>query len=242
MGGYSEIDPEFQPIALDLQTAVIQGRRHDRWAIDKRPSGWRAVVIGERVLALLLLTSLMPLLVLAGVIVILLSRRCPLVAHARLGQNGKGIHVLKLRTMWSGVALKSGRSSYFVEYLRPEPAPKVKKRVDPRVTSAFAAFCRKYSIDELPQLWHVVRGDLALVGPRPLTADELIEHYGSRAGDILRVKPGLTGLWQIRGRSNLTYPQRRRLDLFLVRNWSLRLYAGILLATIPSVLTGKDAW
>jgi lipopolysaccharide/colanic/teichoic acid biosynthesis glycosyltransferase len=120
--------------------------------------------------------------------------------------------------------------------------PEIKVSADPRVTSAFAAFCRKYSVDEMPQLWHVVRGDLALVGPRPLTAEEIAEHYGSEAGEVLRVKPGLTGLWQVRGRSNLTYPERRRLDLFLVRNWSFRLYADILLATIPSVLSGKGAW
>jgi len=69
-----------------------------------------------------------------------------------------------------------------------------------------------------------------------------IRHYGAAASEVRRVKPGLTGVWQIRGRSNLTYRQRRRLDLFLVRNWSFGLYAAILLATIPSVLTGKDAW
>jgi lipopolysaccharide/colanic/teichoic acid biosynthesis glycosyltransferase len=242
LGGYTEIDPEFQPIALDLQSAVVQGWKHSRWAIDERPAGWNAVMIGERVLALLLLAALLPFLTMAGVIVVLLSRRCPLVAHARVGRNGKEIRVLKLRTMWSGAASKPGPFRYFVEDLRREPVPEVKKSDDPRVTSAFAAFCRSYSIDELPQLWHVVRGDLALVGPRPLTADELIEHYGAAASEVLRVKPGLTGLWQVRGRSYLTYPQRRRLDLFLVRNWSFRLYAGILLATIPSVLTGKDAW
>jgi lipopolysaccharide/colanic/teichoic acid biosynthesis glycosyltransferase len=199
-------------------------------------------MFGERVFALLIFVTLLPFLIVAGVVVVLLSRRCPLVAHARVGRNGKSIRVLKLRTMWSGAASQPGPSRYLIEHLRREPVLDVKKSDDPRVTSAFAAFCRRYSIDELPQLWHVVRGDLALVGPRPLTADELIEHYGAAASEVLRVKPGLTGLWQVRGRSYLTYPQRRRLDLFLVRNWSFRLYAGILLATVPRVLTGKDAW
>jgi lipopolysaccharide/colanic/teichoic acid biosynthesis glycosyltransferase len=241
LGGYSEIDPEFQAIALDPRTAVIQGWRRRRWAMDNRSPGWNAVVVGERVFALLLLAALLPVLIVAGAVVILLSRRGPLVAHARVGRNGKEIRVLKLRTMWSGAARKPGPFRPFLENLRREPVPEVKRSEDPRVTSAFAAFCRRYSIDELPQLWHVVRGDLALVGPRPLTADELIDHYGAAAGEVLRVKPGLTGLWQVRGRSCLTYPQRRRLDLFLVRNWSVRLYARILLATIPSVLTGKGA-
>ena len=178
----------------------------------------------------------------AGIVVVMLSRRSPLVAHARVGRNGDAIRVLKVRTMWSGGAPIPGPCRSLVEDLRREPVREVKKSEDPRVTSAFAAFCRKYSIDELPQLWHVVRGDLALVGPRPLTAEELMEHYGAAAGEVLRVKPGLTGLWQVRGRSHLTYPQRRRLDLFLVRNWSFRLYAGIFLATLPRVLMGKDAW
>ena len=242
VGGYSEIDPEFQPMGLDLQTTVIKGWTHDRWRTSERPAAWSVVMFGERVFALLTFATLLPFLIVAGVVVVLLSRRCPLVAHARVGRNGKEIRVLKLRTMWSGAASKPGPCGYFVEHLRREAVPEVKKSNDPRVTSAFAAFCRKHSIDELPQLWHVVRGDLALVGPRPLTADEIIEHYGAAASEVLRVKPGLTGLWQIRGRSNLTYRQRRRLDLFLVRHWSFRLYAGILLATIPSVLTGKGAW
>lgn len=242
MGGYPEIDPEFQAIALDRQTTVIQGWQRRRWAIEELSPWWNAVTIGERFLALVLLVAVLPVLIVAGAVVVLFSRRCPLVAHARVGRNGKEIRVLKVRTMWSGAASQPSPFRPFVEDLRREPVREIKKSEDPRVTSAFAAFCRKYSIDELPQLWHVVRGDLALVGPRPLTADELVEHYGEAASEVLRVKPGLTGLWQVRGRSHLTYPQRRRLDLFLVRNWSFRLYARILLATLPSVLTGKDAW
>jgi lipopolysaccharide/colanic/teichoic acid biosynthesis glycosyltransferase len=83
---------------------------------------------------------------------------------------------------------------------------------------------------------------MSLVGPRPMTAEELLEHYGRDAAKVLRVKPGLTGLWQIRGRSSLSHRRRRKLDLFLVRKASVRLYLAILLATIPRVFTGKDAW
>lgn len=109
------------------------------------------------------------------------------------------------------------------------------------MTSPFAAFCRRYSLDELPQLWHVLRGEMALIGPRPLTLRELDIYYGSDAECVLSVRPGLSGLWQVRGRSRLPYPHRRRLDLFLVRNWSLGLYLKILLLTLPRVLAGKDA-
>jgi lipopolysaccharide/colanic/teichoic acid biosynthesis glycosyltransferase len=113
---------------------------------------------------------------------------------------------------------------------------------DPRVTSRFAAFCRRYSIDELPQLWHVIRGDMALIGPRPLTSEEIVTFYGPDADRLLLVRPGLTGLWQVNGRSRLTLEERRRLDLFMLENWSLRLYLEILQATVPCVLSGRNAW
>src|SRR5581483_9413341 len=149
----------------------------------------------------------------------------------------------KLRTMWDRRAASLTRLS-LIERLTPEPkqAIEIKAALDPRVTSRFAGLFRRYSIDELPQLWHVVRGEMALVGPRPLTAVEIEAHYSSVATQILRMKPGISGLWQINGRSSLSYVQRRRLDLFLVRNWSLQLYLTILIRTIPTVLAGKNAW
>lgn len=113
---------------------------------------------------------------------------------------------------------------------------------DPRVRNAFAAFCRHFSIDELPQLWQVVVGDMALVGPRPLTYFELELHYGPYAAEVLTRKPGVSGLWQVRGRSQLSYRQRRRLDLFLVRRWSTGLYFRILGNTASAVLSGRGAW
>ena len=95
---------------------------------------------------------------------------------------------------------------------------------------------------ELPQLLHVVSGTMALVGPRPLTRREFELHYGKDSAEILTARPGLTGLWQVMGRSRLTYRQRRRLDLFLVRHPSVSLRARILLRTIPQVFEGKNAW
>jgi lipopolysaccharide/colanic/teichoic acid biosynthesis glycosyltransferase len=131
-----------------------------------------------------------------------------------------------------------------VEYLQPAPFhPLVAKaKDDPRVKSKFAAACRRYSIDELPQLWNVLTGDLSLVGPRPLTRAEIDVHYGENATELLSRRPGITGLWQVYGRSRLTYHQRRRLDLFMIRQWSLGLYFRIWLKTIPNVLLGKDAY
>jgi lipopolysaccharide/colanic/teichoic acid biosynthesis glycosyltransferase len=189
----------------------------------------------------LFLVVIFPALAAAALAIAFLSRRSPLIAHLRVGQHGRNIWVLKLRTMWqqrsSGCRLRP-----FIERLTGEEIPESKSQTDARVTSRFAAVCRKYSVDEWPQLWHVIRGEMALVGPRPLTAAELDRYYGSSTALLLSVKPGITGLWQVKGRSRLTYPQRRRLDLFLIHHRCLRLYARILNATIPRVVTGKDAW
>jgi lipopolysaccharide/colanic/teichoic acid biosynthesis glycosyltransferase len=121
------------------------------------------------------------------------------------------------------------------------PVPTSKRCADPRVKSRFAAFCRRHSLDELPQLYHVARGEMSLVGPRPITLAEHREYYGSSADEVLSVRPGLTGLWQVRGRSRLSYARRKRLDLLLVRRVSASLYFHILVRSIPSVLTGRDA-
>ena len=114
-----------------------------------------------------LLVLTFPLLFLVSLVIVVISGRSPLVAHQRVGRGGRFIWVLKLRTMWKGDAASK---SIFVHRLSPAEAPLVAPdRKHVRVTSRFAAFCRRYSVDELPQLWQVVRGDMSLVGPRPLT-------------------------------------------------------------------------
>jgi exopolysaccharide production protein ExoY len=202
---------------------------------------WRVVAIGERILASALMLLLLPALAAIAAITAALSRRSPFVAHCRVGQSGQTIWVLKLRTMWDGTA---SQRPALVERLPPGATqdfiPKTPK--DPRVKSQFAAACRRYSVDELPQLWHVIRGEMALIGPRPLTWEEIHRYYDSAQAEFLAKKPGISGLWQVRGRSRLTYRQRRRLDLFMIRQWSLRLYLKILFDTIPAVLIGRNAW
>ncbi len=169
-----------------------------------------------------------------------LSGRSPLIAHRRLGLNGEPFWVWKLRTMWDET--RSETPAGWIEYLKDTGVPVIKGAPDPRVTSRLAAFCRRYSVDELPQLLQVVTGKLSLVGPRPLTSQELDVFYGSDSREVLSVRPGLTGLWQVMGRNRLTYAQRRRLDLFLVRKWGLGLYLRILLRTPQRVFSGRDAW
>ena len=183
----------------------------------------------ERIIALAIFVLALPLLVLVGLVITVLARRSPILTHTRVGQFGNSFEMLKFRTMWG-------------DRVDHEPWNGIKPFEDPRIRSRFARFCRRYSIDEAPQLLHVMSGKMALVGPRPLTRDELERHYCDATVELLTVRPGLTGLWQVMGRSRLTYPQRRRLDLFLVRHQLVRFYAGILLRTIPQVITGKNAW
>ena len=174
----------------------------------------------------------------------MLSGRSPLIAHRRLGLNGEPFWTIKLRTMWEtgDDPPRARKTPGWIEYLTDTDVPTIKGAPDPRVTSRLAAFCRRYSVDELPQLLQVVTGRLSLVGPRPLTSQELDVYYGADRTEVLSVRPGLTGLWQVMGRNRLTYPQRLRLDLFFVRKRGLGLYLRILLRTPRRVFSGRDAW
>ena len=201
---------------------------------------WRTAIYAvEQIVTIIALIVLAPLLALLALTIWTMSRRSPLVAHLRVGQDGRPLWVLKFRTMW-GSADGPPRAR-LIEYIAARTCP-LKVAADPRVTSRFARLLRCYSIDELPQLIHIARGEMSLVGPRPITAPELDEYYGVHAAEVLTARPGLTGLWQIMGRNRLSYRQRLRLDLFLVRRCCVRLYLRVLWRTIPRVLSGRDAW
>ena len=199
---------------------------------------YKLLVSIERFGALIAVVVLSPLFVIVGCAIFCLSGLGPLVAHRRLGRFGVPFWMLKFRTMWDdpGAAEHS-----FIERLPDRKVPERKLGIDPRVSSRFAAFCRKHSLDELPQLLHVVRGEMSLVGPRPMTRAEWEKHYGAASAEVLNLRPGLSGLWQTRGRNRLTYRQRRRLDLFLARHYCLLLYMRILGQTVPRVIAGRDA-
>jgi lipopolysaccharide/colanic/teichoic acid biosynthesis glycosyltransferase len=194
----------------------------------------------EPLLAALCLICLLPFLVVLAFAIRVVSGASPLVAHRRVGRHGKTLWVYKFRTMWPN-GTPARKPGFFVEKV-PDDKPKLKLAPDPRVTSAFASFCRRHSIDELPQLALVAAGRMSLVGPRPITRFELNEYYDPDATEVLSVKPGLTGLWQVRGRSRLTYSQRKRFDLFLVRHFSGTLYFRIVMLTVPDLLFGRNAW
>ena len=202
---------------------------------------WQAIAVAERVGAGLLLAAVSPLIGASAATVSLLSHRSPLIAHRRVGWRGSTLWMVKLRTMWDA-NLPQAKGPRWVEFIHDDCGPEAKQDADPRVTHWFARFCRRHSLDELPQLWHVVNGEMSVVGPRPLTETEFDRHYGTAAEEVLQFKPGLVGLWQVSGRNRLTYAERRRLDLELVRNYSLRTYLLILLRSIPEILCGTNSW
>jgi exopolysaccharide biosynthesis polyprenyl glycosylphosphotransferase len=167
----------------------------------------------------------------------------------RLGRNGKLINVWKFRTMawkWStgpgrphgspaDAFAAMGREDLCIEFLRDH-----KVREDPRITR-FGRLLRRTSFDELPQLWNVLRGELSLIGPRPITPEEL-ERYGSQRASFLALKPGITGLWQVSGRNDVSYDERVKLDIFYIENWSVKLDLAILAKTTAAVLARRGAY
>ena len=160
--------------------------------------------------------------------------------HTRVGMGGQEFSAWKFRTMVANADIK------LKEYLEQNPDARAeweathKLKNDPRVTW-FGRFLRHYSIDELPQLWNVLKGEMSLIGPRPIVAEE-IHHYGNRFDPYTWVRPGITGLWQISGRNNTTYEERVSLDEYYVRNWSIWLDIYIFIRTIAIVLQRRGAY
>jgi Undecaprenyl-phosphate galactose phosphotransferase WbaP len=161
-------------------------------------------------------------------------------SHRRIRKNGAFFSMWKFRTMCVNSA------EVLEEYLSHHPEARAewnrthKLRHDPRITP-IGSFLRRYSLDELPQLWNVLTGDMSLVGPRPIVAAE-VEKYADSFERYCRVKPGLTGLWQVSGRSELTYEERVALDCEYVNHWTLRKDISILLKTFRVVLNQDGAY
>jgi len=200
---------------------------------------WHAFEVCERTAALVLLVALSPAMAAAAVAIVFDSRRGPLIAHRRIGFHGETLWMYKLRTMWNRDAAGPLR---WIEYVEDDGGYAQKHAADPRVGNWLARFCRRHSIDELPQLWHVVRGEMALIGPRPMTAAEIRQHYGRCAAEVLGAKPGITGLWQTSGRNRLTYEERCSLDLRFVRSRTPAMYWRILYRTLAEICTGANSY
>jgi lipopolysaccharide/colanic/teichoic acid biosynthesis glycosyltransferase len=191
------------------------------------------------VVGLALVVLLSPVL---GVLMLLVKRDGgPAVfGHVRVGLNGRRFRCLKFRSMVTNADQVLKQLLETDPQARAEWQREFKLKDDPRVTRV-GRFLRRTSLDELPQLWNVVRGDMSLVGPRPIIDQEL-ERYGADVDYYLMAKPGMTGLWQVSGRSNTDYATRVSLDVAYVKNWSLLRDITILFKTFKVVVYGSGAY
>ena len=195
--------------------------------------------VGKRcfdvVFSLLMLILLLPLMLVIAVVITLDSRGAVLYVHRRVGLYGREIALLKFRTMCIGA---DRLTATFSEPQRAEWEQRRKLRHDPRVTRV-GHFLRRTGLDELPQLWNVLRGDLSLVGPRPIPADELAR-YGTQRTTLLSVPPGLTGYWQVDANAEESYEQRMAMELHYAANANLRWDVRIIAKTVHVMLSGKN--
>jgi exopolysaccharide production protein ExoY len=193
----------------------------------------------DLVAAVLGLVVLSPVLLLIAV-GILIDGGLPILYRCeRVGQFGKPITVLKFRTMHDGSHHHLKELLTIDEEKRLEYAATRKLREDPRRTR-FGIFLRRMSLDELPQLFNVLSGDMSIVGPRPYLESELRDR--AEGIDILSVRPGITGLWQVSGRSDLTFAERLAFDMNYIRTRGIRQDVSILARTIGAVVTGRGAY
>lgn len=229
--GLPEIDARRTQVATPGRVPLV----HVRHARTRGASRF-AKVVGERGAAALALVALAPLLLLLGVLVRLESPGPAVFRQTRIGKDGVPFTMLKLRTMAADAAeLQASLSAQ-----TPAELMLFKLHADPRITR-LGRFLRTYSLDELPQLVNVVRGQMALVGPRPALPCE-VERYEPDALRRLSVTPGLTGLWQVSGRSDLSWAESVRLDLRYVDDWTPGLDLRILLRTVGAVLGHRGAY
>src|SRR5206468_13000853 len=177
----------------------------------------------------------LPLFVIIGLLVRLTSSGSMVFRQARAGFHGRRFWMYKFRTMVDGAEHMREQ----VAHLNAMSGPVFKATDDPRLTPV-GGFLRKLSLDELPQLFNVLKGEMSLVGPRPLPVYEASRIKGAQRRR-LAMRPGITGLWQVTGRSAVDFDEWMRLDLLYVDRWSVGLDLSILLRTIPAVLSRKGA-
>lgn len=197
----------------------------------------RALDIAIATLALVLVA---PTMVLIAILVRLQDGGPALYHQPRIGRGGVVFECLKFRSMSVGAERKLDQLITRTGVQQLEWSLTHKLRDDPRVTP-LGRLLRVSSLDELPQLLNVLRGDMSLVGPRPIVADE-IWRYGKRIRHYVAVRPGLTGLWQVKGRNDVPYRRRVAMDVTLVRRRSVRTYCVILLLTIPAVIRRQGVY
>ncbi|MED4866962.1 MULTISPECIES: sugar transferase [Heyndrickxia] len=194
----------------------------------------------DLVISIIGLIIVSPLFLFIGFFYLFGENKGPLIfKQNRVGKGGELFYIYKFRSMIvdADEKLKANKVLY-QKYLKNNY--KLEPEEDPRITK-LGRFLRKTSLDEIPQLINVIKGDMSLVGPRPVVEEELLE-YGERKNEFLSVKPGITGYWQVSGRSNVGYPERVNLELYYVNNQSLLFDLYIFLKTIFMVILKKGAY
>ena len=217
-----------------VRRALVQSAARDRAAGELLG---RALDLGIASLAILLAGPLMLFTALA----VMLERQGPvLFVHKRIGRGGRLFNVYKFRSM------AVNGDQILAEHLASNPDARAeweadhKLRVDPRV-SKLGRFLRATSLDELPQIINVVRGEMSIVGPRPITLAE-VGRYGDHFASYCSVRPGMTGVWQVSGRNNISYQRRVEMDALYARRKSVLLDLSLVLATVPAVLLRKGSF
>ena len=194
--------------------------------------------IGDIVFSLIVLTLGSPIFILIGILVKLSSPGSVFYTQKRVGRNYREFGCIKFRTMYKDAddLLPNLLEKY--PLMRKEFEKDFKLRQDPRITK-LGRFLRRFSLDELPQFYNVLKGEMSVVGPRPIVSNEIIK-YSLFMEEVISVRPGLTGLWQVSGRNNLSYKKRVELDLFYARNRNFILDLEIIILTLGVLLFPMD--
>jgi exopolysaccharide production protein ExoY len=218
-----------EPI-VPTQARIGRAYRAERTAMD----------VFDFFLALVALVILAPLMIMVTAAILIQDGKPIIFAHRRIGKDGRTFRVFKFRSMAVEAEERLARVLAEQPQARAEWTRDHKLRNDPRITR-LGAFLRRSSLDELPQLFNVLRGEMSLVGPRPIVREE-IEKYGRRFRNYASVKPGITGLWQVSGRNDVRYGTRVAMDCLYARRHSLALYLWILAVTVPAVLSRSGSY
>jgi len=189
----------------------------------------------------LMLTLLLPVFLIIILFICISSKGSPVYSHERIGRGGKPFRCYKFRSMHADADSRLQELLNSNPKLKKEWETSRKLKNDPRVTS-IGSFLRKTSLDELPQFWNVLKGDLSVVGPRPVVKEEIEKFYGRKATKILSIRPGLTGIWQTSGRNDTSYTNRVQMDEKYVDNHSILLDITLIAKTIPSMISSKGAY
>lgn len=200
--------------------------------------GWNLILKRVIDLAIIIATAIFwcPLTLIIAALIRLDSSGSVIYAQTRVGKNGEQFRCFKFRSMVEGADAMLEE----LEEINEASGPLFKVKEDPRLTR-IGRILRKYSLDELPQLYNVLRGDMSLIGPRPNRPDE-VSQYSEWHKKRMSASPGMTGLAQVSGRSDLTFDETALLDIYYVENWSILLDINIILRSIPAVLRGKGAY